>query len=128
ADYFDMLDFVEAEGLIDHVDPVQYSIRLLVPPGSALLESRAMIPYLGRLTPEGFSYEWAHPDPRMDELHRTIATTLQRAAEEEEDPGVTFYEVRKLTEAAAGKAPTAMPAVPAARRARPPRLTEPWFC
>ncbi|TLY49999.1 MAG: radical SAM protein [Gemmatimonadetes bacterium] len=128
ADYFDMLDFVEAEGLIDHVDPVQYSIRLLVPPGSALVESRAMIPYLGRLTPEAFSYEWAHPDPRMDELHRTIATTLQRAAEEEEDPAVTFYEVRKLAEAAVGKAPTAMPAVPATRRARPPRLTEPWFC
>src|SRR5437870_3131587 len=40
ADYFDMLDFVEAEGLIDHVDPVQYSIRLLVPPGSALVERR----------------------------------------------------------------------------------------
>src|SRR5262249_1316336 len=36
-DYREMLDFVQREGLIDHVDPVQYSIRLLVPPGSLLL-------------------------------------------------------------------------------------------
>ncbi|MFQ5520929.1 MAG: CUAEP/CCAEP-tail radical SAM (seleno)protein, partial [Candidatus Methylomirabilia bacterium] len=40
-DYLEMLEFVEAEGLIHHVDPVQYSIRLLVPPGSKLLESPA---------------------------------------------------------------------------------------
>ena len=37
-DYIDVMDFVEAEGLIDNVDPVQYTIRLLVPPGSLLLE------------------------------------------------------------------------------------------
>jgi radical SAM superfamily enzyme YgiQ (UPF0313 family) len=32
GDYLDMLAFIEANGLIDHVDPVQYTIRLLVPP------------------------------------------------------------------------------------------------
>ena len=48
-DYLDMLDFVEAQGLIDHVDPVQYTIRLLVPPGSLLLETAAMRPHLGAL-------------------------------------------------------------------------------
>ena len=35
TDYRDVLDFVEGEGLIDAVDPVQLSIRLLVPPGLA---------------------------------------------------------------------------------------------
>lgn len=128
ADYLDMLDFAEGEGLIDHIDPVQYSIRLLVPPGSALLNSSAMIPHLGRLVREAFYYEWAHPDPRMDELHRAVSTTVERAAREEEDPGVTFYQVRRLAEAAVGKEPAPMPAVLAPGRVRPPRLTEPWFC
>ena len=33
-----MLDFVEANDLVDHVDPVQFVIRLLIPPGSWLAE------------------------------------------------------------------------------------------
>ena len=37
-DYLEILDFVEEHGLIDNIDPVQYSIRLLVPPGSYLLD------------------------------------------------------------------------------------------
>src|SRR5207244_5650634 len=37
-DYRELLDVVEAHALIDAIDSVQYSIRLLVPPGSLLLE------------------------------------------------------------------------------------------
>ncbi|MEP6890826.1 MAG: CUAEP/CCAEP-tail radical SAM protein, partial [Nitrospirota bacterium] len=37
-DYLHMLDMVEEHDLIDATDPVQLSIRLLVPPGSALLD------------------------------------------------------------------------------------------
>jgi radical SAM superfamily enzyme YgiQ (UPF0313 family) len=128
TDYGDMLDFIEAEGLIDHVDPVQYAIRLLVPPGSGLLGSPAMIPHLGRLVPEAFHYQWTHPDPRMDELHRTVAATVERASREEEDPGVTFYHVRRLAAAAAGMEWAGGPAGLTPGRPRPPRLTEPWFC
>jgi radical SAM superfamily enzyme YgiQ (UPF0313 family) len=127
GDYLDMLDFVAGEGLIDHVDPVQYSIRLLVPPGSRLLNSPAMAPYLGRLVREAFYYEWTHPDPRMDDLQRDITTTVAAAARSREDPGVTFARVRRLAEAAAGREPTPMAAL-APERVRPPRLTEPWFC
>lgn len=128
TDYLDMLEFVAGEGLIDHVDPVQYSIRLLVPPGSTLLESPAMIPHLGRLVREAFYYEWAHPDPRMDELYLAVRRTVEQAAAEVEDPGVSFCRVRRLAEVAAGEERTAMAAVLAPGRLRPPRLTEPWFC
>src|SRR5215471_9364728 len=44
GDYLDMLAFIEANGLIDHVDPVQYTIRLLIPPGSYLLNRPEMKP------------------------------------------------------------------------------------
>jgi radical SAM superfamily enzyme YgiQ (UPF0313 family) len=128
ADYRDMLAFIEGEGLIDHVDPVQYSIRLLVPPGSALLKCRAMIPHLGRFVREGFRYEWAHPDPRMEELQRAVSKTIAQAARDVEDPGVTFYRVRRLADGVAGNPSAAIRAIPAPGRTRPPRLTEPWFC
>ena len=36
-DFIEVLDFVRSHNLVDHVDPVQYSIRLLVPPGSLLV-------------------------------------------------------------------------------------------
>jgi radical SAM superfamily enzyme YgiQ (UPF0313 family) len=127
-DYLDMLDFVEAEGLIDHVDPVQYSIRLLVPPGSALLKSPAMIPHLGPLVPDSFYYQWTHPDPRMDELHRAVSATVEQAARDNEDSGAPFYRVRRLAEVAAGRARPRSGAPLSPDRARPPRLTEPWFC
>ena len=126
-DYLEMLDFVEAERLIDHVDSVQYSIRLLVPPGSALLKSPAMRPYLGPLVPDAFYYAWSHPDPRIDDLHRAVSAAVEQAAREGEDTGVTFSRVRRLAEKAAGLTPR-VAALPAPERARPPRLTEPWFC
>lgn len=127
-DYLEMLEFVETEGLIDHVDPVQYSIRLLVPPGSALLKSPAMNPSLGPLVRDAFYYQWSHPDPRMDELHRMVSTVVEQAARDEEDPGVTFYRLWRTAEAAAGREPVRASATPAPGRARPPRLSEPWFC
>jgi radical SAM superfamily enzyme YgiQ (UPF0313 family) len=128
GDYLEMLAFVERERLIDHVDPVQYSIRLLVPPGSLLLRSPAMKPYLGPLVPDAFYYEWSHPDCRMDELHREVSALVEAAARASEDPGVTFCRIGRLAERAAGVEPTAASIPLAPERLRPPRLTEPWFC
>jgi radical SAM superfamily enzyme YgiQ (UPF0313 family) len=128
-DYREMLDFVERAGLIDHVDPVQYSIRLLVPPGSLLLESEAMRPFLGALIEPDFHYQWTHPDPRMDALQRAVSAVAVVAAETGEDPAVTFDRVRRLADDVAG-APSREPVAGSLRadRPRPPRLTEPWFC
>jgi radical SAM superfamily enzyme YgiQ (UPF0313 family) len=128
ADYLEILDFIEAQGLIDHVDPVQLSIRLLVPPGSALLKSPAMTSHLGPLVREAFYYRWTHPDPRMDELQEVVSAEVEKAGRDGEDPGVTFYRVRRLSEAASGREPAEASTTLAPDRARPPRLTEPWFC
>ena len=128
-DYRDMLDFVEREALVDHVDPVQYSLRLLVPPGSLLLESPALRPFLDGLVQEEFSYRWAHPDRRMEALHMAVAAVGAEAAEHGEDPAITFARVRAHWAAAAGLTPGPAVATGLPRdRTRPPRMTEPWFC
>jgi hypothetical protein len=128
-DYLELLDFVDGEALVDHVDPVQYSLRLLLPPGSLLLEHPAMRPHLGPLQQDTLTYQWTHPDPRMDRLQGDVADLVARATEAQEDAAQTFDRVRALAGAAAGqpaRPPLAARLLPS--RARPPRLTESWFC
>jgi radical SAM superfamily enzyme YgiQ (UPF0313 family) len=128
-DYRAMLDFVEGEDLVDAVDPVQYSLRLLVPPGSLLVAHPPMRPYLGPLVEGAFSHAWTHPDPRMDALQAEVAGVVEAAAEAHEDDLETFARVRALADGVAGiPARGLAPARGRPDRARPPRLTEPWFC
>jgi hypothetical protein len=125
--YRGWLDFIDEAGLLDAVDPVQYGLRLLVPPGSLLLRHEAMRPHLGRLVADSFYYEWTHPDPRMDTLQRAVSQAVAVAADRREDTALTFHTVRGLADQAAGLAARAAPTLVSSRR-RAPRLTEPWFC
>jgi radical SAM superfamily enzyme YgiQ (UPF0313 family) len=129
GDYRAMLDFVPDEGLVDHVDPVQYSLRLLVPPGSLLAGHPAMRPHLGPLVEAAFSYAWTHPDPRMDALQAEVARVVEAGAEAHADEALTLDRVRALAAAVDGTPARPLPAAwSRPDRARPPRLTEPWFC
>jgi radical SAM superfamily enzyme YgiQ (UPF0313 family) len=128
-DYLDLLAVVEDENLVDHIDPVQYAIRLLIPPGSLLLEREAIRPHLGEFDPAAFGHPWTHPDPRMDRLHREVSAQVASSTAVGEDAVVTFGRVRALALAIAGREAASPGAEDgAARRHRIPRLTEPWFC
>ncbi len=125
-DYLELLQFVESRNLIDHIDPVQFSIRLLVPPGSLLLREAGA--WLGLLNQQAFTYEWQHPDPQMDELHRQVTQIVEQAVQRNEDAATTFA---RICEAAyktrGGDFVYSLPPVEPLRL-RPPRLTEAWFC
>lgn len=131
-DYLDLLDFVEIHDLVEHIDAVQYTIRLLVPPGSALLEEADTRSWTGELDEAGFSYTWRHDDARMDRLHQRVSRFVEEAdaSEEERDNRYLFHRIRCLAAEAAGEEkPEERPSndVPLRRR-RIPRLTEAWFC
>ncbi len=128
--YLYILDSVEDKGLIDHIDPVQYTIRLLVPPGSSLIAQSSMQSYLGPLDQESFTYRWTHPDPRMDELHKAVTVAVESASQIGEDAFVTFHRVCNLAYTAIGREEpsVALPMDFEPNRKRPPRLTEDWFC
>jgi radical SAM superfamily enzyme YgiQ (UPF0313 family) len=121
------LDFVVAHDLVDAVDAVQYSVRLLVPPGSLLADHPAMRPHLGELVAEDFYFRWTHPDERMDRLQADVSRTVAETASRDEDTALTFDRVRALADEAAG-VDTARRLVAPAQRRRAPRLTESWFC
>src|SRR4029077_5035880 len=101
------LDFLAAESLIDHVDPVQYGLRLLVPPGSLLLETDALRPHLGPLEEATLSYRWTHPDPRMDRLQAETAELVERAIGMQADTPGLFDRARAIGAEAAGRAAAA---------------------
>ena len=124
GDYLDMLAFIEANELIDNVDPVQYTIRLLIPPNSYLLNRPEMKQHLGPLNQAAFSYTWRHPDPRMDRLQKEVSALVEKDVHAGEDPATTFYKVWSL---AAGRKSYVMLPLPPDRE-RAPRLSEPWFC
>ena len=117
--YRDLLAFIAREDLIDAVDPVQLTIRLLVPPGSLLAAHPEMTPHLGRLDADRFTWTWTHPDPEMDRLHDACTEIVEEAAR----AATPHDEVFARLAAAAGAD------FPGAPRRRPaPRLSEPWFC
>jgi radical SAM superfamily enzyme YgiQ (UPF0313 family) len=129
-DYLLMLDMVEAHDLIDATDPVQLSIRLLIPPGSALLAQSDIQRFLGPLDQAGFQYPWTHPDERMDRLHQAVRAIVEASAKEEEDAMVTFDRIRAMTDEIAGRhaGPSTRTRASRSDHPKPPRLTESWFC
>ena len=126
-DYLELLQFVESRNLIDHIDPVQFSIRLLVPPGSLLLKEAGA--WLGPLNQQAFTYEWQHPDPQMDELHRQVTQIVEQAVRHSEDAAATFARICEAAYRMRGDDDFIEPLPQVAPlRLRPPRLTEAWFC
>jgi hypothetical protein len=106
-----LLEFVATHDLIGNVDPVQYSIRLLVPEGSLLL---GHLPELGRWDPARLTYEWTSP---LDALHTQFAALVETRAE---DPvGDVFNALRALVD---------LPPVETRHVVEAPRLSESWFC
>src|ERR1043166_5113261 len=126
--YLDLLDFANSADLVDQIDPVQLTIRLLIPPGSALLGRAEIRPFLGALEPAAFGYRWTHPDPRMDALHTEATALVAAATEEGEDPAATIARLHRLAAHRAGRACSGAMRLPPPERPIPARLTEPWFC
>jgi hypothetical protein len=101
------------------------SVRLLVPPGSVLLDQPETATWIGALDAANFTYAWRHPDPRMDDLHRQVSAIAESAGDE--DVYTTFRRVEQAAYDLAGRTPPSwQPPSPLPKP--PPRLTEDWFC
>jgi hypothetical protein len=119
-DVVELLDFVAAHDLIGNVDPVQYTIRLLLPEGSLLLDHPDMRPHLGAYDAERLSWSWTAAEPLVDELQARLAALVEGAAAVGEAPAVTYEWIR--AECGAGGQ------IEVGSVEGRPRLTEPWFC
>ncbi|GCE12687.1 CUAEP/CCAEP-tail radical SAM (seleno)protein [Tengunoibacter tsumagoiensis] len=127
--YIELLTFFEERHLIEHLDPVHLSIRLLIPPGSALLAASHHEEWLGELDAVNYTYRWQHPDPRMDELQQKVARVVELAESQKADSLLSFFEVKALALAAQGQRLSTFRALRQYGAAKVlPHLTESWFC
>ncbi len=127
--YIELLNFFEEQHLVEQVDPVHFSIRLLIPPGSALLEQEKEAPWLEDLDPAAYTYRWRHPDPRMDALQQQVACLAEEAAQAGSDAVETFFRIKACALQMAGRSLDVQAAMASYGRPRSaPRLTEAWFC
>ena len=126
-DYIEILAFVERYRLVYHVDPVQYTVRLLIPPGSYLLNRPETETLSLTLDETALSYIWEHPDARMDELHKTVSTLVENDARMDVDPLDTFYRIWELAADMHGSRHTPLYCSKAVHPPAP-RITEAWFC
>ena len=127
--YIELLELVAELDLIDHIAPVQYGIRLLIPAGSRLLELRQARAIIHRYSEEALSYIWVHPDPRVDRLWKNVVGSIQEGQARRESRKEIFGRVWKVAHEANDQEP---PSVPCPVQAWPgdyvPHLSEPWYC
>jgi hypothetical protein len=115
-----LLDFVHAHDLAGSVDPVQYTIRLLLPEGSLLLAHPELTPHLGPWDEQRMSYSWTAIDPSVDELQQQLAMVV----EEQTAIATSELEIYRQIRDVVGAPPVDLSAATVGR----PRLTESWFC
>jgi len=123
-DYLELLHFIEHKQMVGAVDPVQLTIRLLLPPGSLLLGLPEVQSIIGPLDEARLTYPWVHPDPRMDALQSAVSSLCGNRADADLPPEVLFPDIVALARAAAGLPVKALHIAPSPA----PRLTESWFC
>ncbi|MEO8212836.1 MAG: CUAEP/CCAEP-tail radical SAM protein [Myxococcales bacterium] len=133
-DYLELCELIASHYLEDEVDPVQLAIRLLIPPGSLLLDQPELKPFL---TGEPFderslTHAWRHPDARMDRLCEAVSAVAEEATRVDEEPAITFARIHDLAAAMDGRtlaaAQRGLSPARQAGRVAPARLSEPWFC
>lgn len=120
-DLVEMLRFMDRHDL--DVDPIQLTIRLLIPRGSLLLDLPEPRWSPGPYDPEALSYSWIAADPALDALQARLVRLVDGATGLSQDEILSAMTGEIL--AAAGIDGDAIRLSSGEGR---PRLTEPWFC
>jgi hypothetical protein len=128
SDHLALLDFIDSNGLAADVDPVQLSIRLLLPRGSLLLDHPELTPHLDGYDADSLSWRWHHPDPRLDAIQERLATLVAADADAGADPAATHRRIREVWAQAAESAGVGWAPAQSAQPPPGPRLSEAWFC
>jgi radical SAM superfamily enzyme YgiQ (UPF0313 family) len=120
TDMIELLDFVYEHDLVANVDPVQFTIRLLLPEGSLLLGHPDLGPYLGTFDEARLGYSWVAADPSVDVLHHDLSALVAGSIVAGDDATRTYRKIR----AAVGARTVDLDHLSTDR----PHLSESWFC
>ena len=91
--YAGLLATLDNLGLVEHVAPIQYAIRLLLPAGSKLLELAKVRELVKPFDNTALVYPWSHPDPRLDELYERVFRLVKANQKNGESRRIHFERV-----------------------------------
>ena len=126
ASYCELLQAIDRLDLVEHVSPVQFAIRLLIPDGSRLLELPEVRALTATFSRSSLTYPWRHPDTAVDRLQESVADLV--GVRLNAPRAEIFARVWDLAHSAAGLASPPRRDEGALPRAAIPYLNEPWYC
>ncbi|MEM7347765.1 MAG: CUAEP/CCAEP-tail radical SAM protein [Chloroflexota bacterium] len=130
AGYQHFLAEIARLGLVEQVAPIQYSIRLLIPPGSRLLELPAVQSIIGPLDSAKLSYQWQNPDPAVEQLQQDLERLIHRGMHQNLPRADIFQQIwtRAYQETPTETAQLLQEAISATSPIGVPYMSEPWYC
>ena len=125
--YLDLLYSIAELGLVVAVPPVQLAIRLLLPPGSLLLERPEIRPFITGFDPQRLSYLWENPNPQVEDLYREVMALISQRSSCQSQRLPIFREVWEMANRRASR-PRPLPDPLPLPEEMPPYLSENWYC
>lgn len=95
--YAEFLALLEELDLVEHVNPIQYAIRLLIPAGSRLLELPQTQAVIDDFDEAALVYPWQHPDPGMDDLYEELFRQVKANQKNGESRRLLFERIWRAT-------------------------------
>jgi hypothetical protein len=126
--YLYLLTELRKLDLVESVPPIQLAIRLLIPPGSRILELDDVQKMLGSFDPGALVYPWENPNWGVDALSSELQELVAASEQLKRSRSATFELIYRAANLAAGleSLQDTMPVL--ASRATVPYLNEPWYC
>ena len=101
--YIELLEKIAELKLIMSVNPVQLSLRLLIPSGSRILELPKEETCITGFNPASLGYSWVHRDQEVDTLQENIRLWTEKAESQGLDRLQIFNGIRRIALKAAGR-------------------------
>jgi hypothetical protein len=122
-DIADIFEFICQHGLVGDTDPVQMSIKLLLPRGSLLVGHPEVAPHLRGYDSDALTWRWDFAHLETEVLHKELEAIAASASDCGQEAVATLEEMRVALTRATGRN---LPSL--GSPALGPRLTESWFC
>lgn len=126
-DLFEQLNRLD---LVEAVAPIQLGIRLLIPPGSRLLELEEVQAMVSPFDAEALVYPWQNPNPAIDRLCEELQEIVASSEKLKLGRTATFEKMWQAVNHAANREYYRPEQTLVASRATVPvpYLNEPWYC
>ncbi len=124
-DLFEQLNRLD---LVEAVAPIQLGIRLLIPPGSRLLELEEVREMVSPFDAKALIYPWKNLNPAIDRLCEELQDIVASSEILKRGRTATFEKMWQTVNLAANRECKKREQPLLASRATVPYLNEPWYC